>query len=132
MIAKLMEEAQQEASQKVFCDEEMGKSKKAMELKSGKIDKYKARLDEAISAKTKAQEGIKELQEAMAAIDAEMKEATDIRNKEHEEFLKAQSDFKSAADACTDAIAVLKEYYQGSSFLQVGVSSETSGDNSEA
>lgn len=132
MIAKLMEEAQQEASQKAFCDEEMGKSKKAMELKSGKIDKYKARLDEAISAKTKAQEEIKELQEAMAAIDAEMKEATDIRNKEHEEFLKAQSDFKSAADACTDAIAVLKEYYQGSSLLQVRVSSETSGDNSAA
>lgn len=132
MIAKLMAEAQAEASQKAFCDEEMGKSKKTMQLKNGKIEKYKARLDEAESAKAKATEEIAELEKAMGAIDAEQQEATAIRNKEHEEFLKAQSDFKGAADACTEAIAVLKEYYQGSSLLQVGLSSETSGDNSEA
>jgi len=132
MIAKLMAEAQAEASQKAFCDEEMGKSKKTMQLKNGKIEKYKARLDEAESAKAKATEEIAELEKAMGAIDAEQQEATAIRNKEHDEFIKAQSDFKGAADACTEAIAVLKEYYQGSSLLQVGLSSETSGDNSEA
>merc|ERR1719160_450079 len=68
----------------------------------------------------------------MGAIDAEQAEATKIRHEENEEFLKAQADFKSAADACTEAIAVLKEYYGGSSLLQVRLSSETSGDNSEA
>jgi len=132
MIAKLMAEAQAEASQKAFCDEEMGKSKKALEIKTGKINKYQARLDEAQVTRSKAEEEIKELETAMAAIDDEQAEATKIRKQEHEEFLKAQKDFKSASDACTEAIAVLKEYYQGASLLQVRSSSETSGDNSEA
>jgi len=132
MIAKLMAEAEAEASQKAFCDAEMGKSKTALEIKTGKIDKYKARLDEATVARTKAQEEIAELETTMAAIDEEQTKATAIRGEEHEEFLKAQSDFKSAADACTQAIAVLKEYYQGASLLQMRLSSTSSGDNSEA
>lgn len=132
MIAKLMEEAQAEASQKAFCDEEIGKSKKTLAVKSSKIEKYKARLDEATVARSKAQEEMKDLEAAMSAIDEEQAEATKIRNEEYEEFLKAQKDFKSSADACTEAITVLKEYYQGGSFLQVQASSESSGDNSEA
>merc|ERR1719310_1381230 len=39
MIAKLLKEAQEEATQKAFCDAEMGKSKKSQAEKTATIDK---------------------------------------------------------------------------------------------
>merc|ERR1719487_2128369 len=45
MIAKLLKEAQEEATQKAFCDEEMGKSKKSQDEKQSKIDEYQTRID---------------------------------------------------------------------------------------
>merc|ERR1719331_1236520 len=47
MIAKLMQEAAEEATGKAFCDAEIGKSKKSQEDKGGKLRKVTARLDEA-------------------------------------------------------------------------------------
>ena len=54
MVAKLMEEAAQEADHKAFCDEEVGKSRKAKDTKAMKMDQYRTRIDEAA---TKLQEG---------------------------------------------------------------------------
>merc|ERR1719316_2347963 len=51
MIAKLIAEAQEEATQKAFCDEEMGKSKKSQEEKQATIDKLTSRIDQATSTK---------------------------------------------------------------------------------
>merc|ERR550514_314877 len=51
MIAKLLTEANEEATQKAFCDEEMGKSNAAKDEKSIKLDKTKARLDKAATTK---------------------------------------------------------------------------------
>merc|ERR1719440_968960 len=45
MLAKLIKEAQEEASQKAFCDEEMGKSKASQTEKTAKLDKYTTRKD---------------------------------------------------------------------------------------
>merc|ERR1719231_1485795 len=40
MMAKLIKEAQEEATQKAFCDTEMGKSTAAQKEKTAKLDKY--------------------------------------------------------------------------------------------
>merc|ERR1719169_305225 len=40
MIAKLLKEAQEEATHQAFCEEELGKSKKSKEEKTTKIDGY--------------------------------------------------------------------------------------------
>merc|ERR1719231_1721933 len=47
MIAKLLKEAQEEATQKAFCDEEMGKSKKSQAEKTMTLDKLNSRIDKA-------------------------------------------------------------------------------------
>merc|ERR1719160_1917 len=47
MIAKLLKEAQEEATQKAFCDEEMGKSKASQAEKTSKIDMYESRMNTA-------------------------------------------------------------------------------------
>lgn len=122
MIAKLLAEQQAEASQKAFCDEEMGKSKKALEIKTAKLGKLTARIDEGESRKVQLLEEIKNLESELAEIDRSQAEATELRTKEHSEFLKAQADYQSSEDACAKAVEVLKEYYSGSALLQIKTS----------
>merc|ERR1719359_2042206 len=47
MIAKLLKEAEEEATQKAFCDAEMGKSKTSQAEKTATLDKLKTRIDGA-------------------------------------------------------------------------------------
>merc|ERR1719478_1101623 len=50
MIAKLLQEAAEEATQKAFCDKEIGESKTAKADKEGKLDKVNARIEKSESA----------------------------------------------------------------------------------
>jgi chromosome segregation ATPase len=119
MIAKLTKEAAEEADQKSFCDEEIGESKGKQADLSGKLDKTKARIAKAEADKAKLQEEIKMLETEIADIDAGQAEATKVRQAEHEEYLKASSDFKESAAAVAKAIDVLSEYYNSAAFVQV-------------
>merc|ERR1719159_1178271 len=114
MLAKLLKEAQEEASQKAFCDKEMGESKKSQEIKTAKIEKLKARMDEAATTIATLEEAIKTLEGEIAVIDSSQAEATEIRNKENTDNVKAMKDFKDSADAVIAAIGVLKSFYEGS------------------
>merc|ERR1719380_394927 len=119
MIAKLLKEAEEEATQKAFCDAEMGKSKKSQEEKTMTLDQLQARIDGASSTIAENTEAIKTLEAEVAEIDKAQAEATTIRTTEHEDYVKASKDFKDSAEAVAKAIEVLKNFYEGS-FLQVG------------
>merc|ERR1719235_2328121 len=119
MIAKLTKEAAEEADQKSFCDEEISESKAKQADLSGKLDKTNARTAKAEADKAKLQEEIKTLEQEIAEIDAGQAEATKVRQAEHEEYLKASSDFKLSAAAVAKAIDVLSEYYNNAAFAQV-------------
>merc|ERR1719449_197889 len=79
MIASLLKQAEEEASQKAFCDTEMGKSKKSKADKEAKIDKYQVRMDKASSGKAELESAVKELEKEIKEIDAAQAEATKIR-----------------------------------------------------
>merc|ERR1719236_316105 len=49
MIAKLLQEAAEEATQKAFCDKEIGESNASKDEKQGKLDKVNSRLEKAES-----------------------------------------------------------------------------------
>merc|ERR1719258_978601 len=99
MIAKLLKEAQEEATQKAFCDEEMNKSKKSQAEKTATLDKLQSRLDTASSSKAQLEEAIKELEKEVAEIDASQAAATKMRTEEHEAYLKSSKDFKDSVEA---------------------------------
>jgi chromosome segregation ATPase len=120
MIAKLTKAAAEEADQKSFCDEEISESKAKQADLSGKLDKTSARIQKAESDKAKAQEDSKTLESEIAEIDAGQAEATAVRQKEHEEYVKASTDYKDSAAAVAKAIDVLSEYYSQAAFVQVG------------
>jgi len=119
MIAKLVTEASEEATQKSFCDEEKAKSAKEQSDKSMRSDDLQSRLDTATAAQASRNKDISELQKEIAELDASVSSATKLRAEEHATYVKASSDFKQAAAAVEEAIHVLKEFYASSSFLQV-------------
>jgi len=120
MIAKLVAEANQEATQKAFCDEEISKSKASQSKKSMTIDKLTSRIDSASAKKAALADSIKALEGDIADLDKATTTATTLRGEEHASFLKESKDYKDAAEAVEGAIQVLKEYYEGASLAQTG------------
>merc|ERR1719213_415827 len=113
MIAKLLKEAQEEATQKAFCDEEMGKSKTSQAEKTATVDKLQTRIDGASAAIAELTEAIKTLEAEIADIDSSQATATEIRTKEKADNTAAICDFKQSAEAVVKAMGVLKGFYGG-------------------
>merc|ERR1719262_1871682 len=68
MIAKLMKEAEAEASHKAYCDEEMSKTKAKKEELTADIDKLTSKIDTASARSADLKEDVKELQKELAAL----------------------------------------------------------------
>jgi chromosome segregation ATPase len=120
MIAKLETQAQEEATHDAFCKEETAKSAKAKEAKQAGVEKLQARIDEANAAVAELKNEVSTLTSEIAEINSSMKKATEMRNTEHADFLVASKDFKESAEAITQALVVLKDFYKGgdASFIQ--------------
>jgi chromosome segregation ATPase len=118
MIAKLLKEAQEEATQKAFCDQEMGESTTSKNQKLATLDKLQTRIDGASATIAELTEAVKTLEAEIADIDSSQAEATAIRTKENADNTQAASDFRQSAEAVVQAMGVLKNFY-GSALLQV-------------
>jgi len=113
MIAKLLKEAQEEATQKAFCDEEMGKSTTSKDEKTATIGKLQTRIDGASATIAELTEAVKTLESEVAEIDKAQATATEIRTKESADNKKAISEFSQSAEAVVKAMGVLKSFYEG-------------------
>jgi len=123
MIAKLEQQAAEEATQKAFCDKEMGTSQKSKAEKEASIAKTSARIDKANSAVAKLSEGVQVLSKEIADLDSGMAEAASIRQAEKTEFVKVEKDYSESEEACAAAIQALREYYEGASLVEVSAHS---------
>merc|ERR1719379_1513892 len=118
MIAKLLKEAQEEATQKAFCDEEMGKSKTSQAEKMATLDKLQTRIDGASATIAELTEAVKTLEAEIADIDSSQATATEIRTKESADNKAAIADFSQSAEAVVKAMGVLKAFYEGAALIQ--------------
>merc|ERR1719359_1196741 len=118
MIDRLMREAAEESDQKAFCDTELAKSRSKQKDLASRVDMHSVRIEKSEAGKAKLNEQISTLTTEIAEIDAGMKEATDLRMKEKEEFDASSAEYRQSADAVANAIQVLQSYYAGS-FVQV-------------
>merc|ERR1719335_1061166 len=93
------------------------------------IDKLEARVEKAKATKQEQAELIAANSEEIAALNKQNAEATKLRNEQHENFVKVDTDFSGAAEAVDDAIDALKEYY-GPSLIQTKTKDDTMGADS--
>merc|ERR1719316_584053 len=89
MIAKLMKEAEAEASEKAYCDEEMGKTKAKKDELTADIEKLTAKIDKATTASVALKEDVKELQKELAELQESQAEMDKIREETHDAYVKA-------------------------------------------
>merc|ERR1719408_135604 len=128
MIAKLLQEAAEEATQKAFCDEEIGESTASKEEKQGKLDKVNSRLEKAEATTATLSEEVSKLSKEVADSDAALASATAIRQKEKAVFMTTEKDLSESEEACNAAMEVLREYYEGASLIQTGNKAKASAD----
>merc|ERR1719162_78381 len=111
LIIKLMEEANEEASHKGWCDTELGTNAQTRKEKTQSVELLHAEIDELEASITKLTEDITELTDAVAELDAAMAKATELRNAEKAKNQDTITDAEGAQVAVAQALTVLKEFY---------------------
>merc|ERR1719473_1922704 len=111
MITKLVEEANEEAEHKGFCDQELGANKATRDSKTEEAELLKARSEELSADIAKLAQQIKELSEAVVAIDGAVTKATSDRTEEKERNTKTIEDASAGKTAVGQALKVLKDFY---------------------
>lgn len=115
MIAKLTEEANDEAEHKAFCDTEMGTNKATRDEKTAQTESLQAEIDKLTADTGKLAEEIAALVQAMSDNDAAVVEATKIRTEEKTKNTATIADAKAAGAATAKALKVLQEFYDKAS-----------------
>jgi len=119
MIAKLQQEAAEEATHEAFCNEEMTKTEKSKSIKEADIAKTDARLAKAGSAVQSLTEAVSDLSGEVTDLDASMAEITSIRNSEKARFTASETELVESIDAVRAAIQALQAYYdKGPALIQ--------------
>jgi hypothetical protein len=112
MITRLLEEANEEADHKGWCDKEMSVNKQTRDDKTEEVNSLSAEKDKLSAEILKLTQNIADLTDGIAQIDAAVAEATDVREKEKAKNADTIEDAKDAQTAVEQALAVLKEFYK--------------------
>merc|ERR1719492_328506 len=120
MIAKLQAEAEAEATEKAYCDEQLAKTKAKKEELDDDIAKLTVKIDQASSKSAKLKEEVQELESELAALSKMQAEMDKIRSETHADYLTAKADLTLGLEGVRKALSVLREYYGGAAFLQGG------------
>jgi len=112
LITKLMEEANQEAEHKGWCDQEMGTNEQTRKEKTESVEVLTAEIDELEANINQLTMEINELTTAVAENDKAMSEATDLRETEKAKNIETIADAKAAQEAVASALTVLKDFYE--------------------
>merc|ERR1719183_2884529 len=112
LIVRLMEEANEEAEHKGWCDTELSTNEQTRKEKTSAVETLHAEIDELMASIAKATQEILDLTAEIADIDKAVAEATEIREKEKAENTQTISDSQDAQTAVAQAVTVLKEFYE--------------------
>merc|ERR1719262_1633723 len=112
LIVRLMEEANEEAEHKGWCDTELSTNEQTRKEKTSAVETLHAEIDELKASIAKGTQEITDLTAEIADIDKAVAEATEIREKEKAENTQTISDSQDAQTAVAQAVTVLKEFYE--------------------
>merc|ERR1712100_488318 len=120
MVARLEEEAEAEASQKAWCDEEMKNSMDKRDTQQARIESEAARILEDQAMIEKLTEEIRNLGAQIADLYKALNEQTQLREEDHTDNTNTLADAKAGLEASNGALSVLENFYNNpEGFLQV-------------
>merc|ERR1719456_418001 len=111
MVVKLMEEANEEAEHKGWCDNELATNEQTRKEKTEAVEVLHAEIDELEATIAQLSNEITQLNQAVADSDKAVAEATEIRETEKAKNTVVIADAKAASEAVANALNVLKEFY---------------------
>merc|ERR1719511_15441 len=94
MISKLEKEAQGEATEKAYCDEQMAKTEAKKEELESDTDKLTSKIDKHAAKSAGLKADVKELQGELAALAKEQAEMDKIRMEERSNYAKAKEELE--------------------------------------
>jgi len=119
LVAKLEKEAQEEATEKAYCDEQMGKTGAKKEELDNTFSKLTAKVDKAAAASAELKEEVKGLQADLASLAKTQAEMDKIRAEEKAAYTEASTDLKLGLEGVRKALTVLRDYYGSSAAAMV-------------
>merc|ERR1719181_2052372 len=122
LIVRLMEEANEEAEHKGWCDTELSTNEQTRKEKTAAVETLHAEIDQLEASIAKLTEDISDLSKAVAELDAAVAKATKLRQEEKAKNTETIADSGEAQTAVAQALTVLKEFYakaaEATSFVQ--------------
>merc|ERR1712085_121196 len=111
LIVRLMEEANEEADHKGWCDTELSTNEQTRKEKTEAVETLHAEIDQLEASIAKLTEDISDLTKAVAELDAAMAKATKLRQEEKAKNTETTKDAQAAQTAVANALMVLNEFY---------------------
>lgn len=111
MINKLEEEAQGDATEKAFCDKELGETNMKKDDKSAEIEKLSAKIDKMSAKSKQLKDEVATLQEELAKLTTSQAEMDKIRAEEKAVFEANSAETEKGLNGVKLALKVLNEYY---------------------
>merc|ERR1719265_1535884 len=120
MIAKLEKEAEAEATEKAYCDEQMAKTEAKKQDLDSTIAKLTSKIDQAAARSASLKEEVVELEEELAALAKMQAEMDKIRAEQHADYTVAKAELEQGLGGVRKALDLLREYYGNNAALLQG------------
>jgi len=115
MIATLESEAEEDATQKAYCDKELSAANAKKDDLTAESDKLSTSIAQKKAASAKLKEEVATLQNELAGMAKAKAEADNLRATEKAAYEKNSAEMEMGIEGVKKALSVLKEYYAKSS-----------------
>jgi len=117
MITKLEKEAEAEATEKAYCDEEMAKTEAKKSELDDDIAKLTNSIDKAAARSASLKEEVVELEKELGTIAKTQSELDGIRAEENANYKVAKAELEQGLGGVRKALGVLRDYYGGAAAM---------------
>jgi predicted nucleic acid-binding Zn-ribbon protein len=117
MITKLTKEAESEASEKAYCDEQLAKTEAKKAELDGTIAKLTNSIDRAASRSASLKEEVVQLEAELAELAKTQSEMDSIRREENGNYKIAKAELTQGLGGVRKALSLLRDYYGGAAAM---------------
>merc|ERR1711953_321699 len=111
MIETLEKEAEEDATEKAYCDKELAETNAKKEAKTTEFKKLSTKIDQMTPRSAQLKGEVAELEKGLSALAKAQAEMDKIRLEEKEEYTKAKAEMEAGIKGVQLALKVLRDYY---------------------